>query len=246
MEMFDALDRNIDTRHKSQAGSCRHSWVCSCHGDCAVRRLQPKPSRRPKPKRRDARGHRRHGAASRGKPAGHAGGNHRAERRRARAAADRQHHRSRQGGAEHPVPFVRNADRQQLRGAGIHSRHRPDGCHAGRRSGRRRLHRRCLHGPLGGRGHGIPRHRQRADPAWPAGNTVRPQHHRRCGAADHQRTGNRCRQFRSRRRSATTTCVEAFGAFDLPLGDDWSARIALRHAPARRLRQARVGRQGSR
>ena len=39
---------------------------------------------------------------------------------------------------------------------------------------------------------------------------------------------------------------EAFGAFDIPLGDNWSARLALGGAPARRLRHARVRRRGSR
>ena len=33
---------------------------------------------------------------------------------------------------------------------------------------------------------GISRHRQRADPARPAGHAVRTQHDRRCGAADQQ------------------------------------------------------------
>ena len=46
--------------------------------------------------------------------------------------------------------------------------------------------------------HGISRHRQRADPARPAGNLVRPQHDRRRGAAHHQRARRRRRQFRAR------------------------------------------------
>ena len=81
-------------------------------------------------------------------------------------------------------------------------------CHAGGRSGRRRVHRRCLHGSRGRRGHGIPRHRQRADPARPARHLVRPQHDRRRRAAHHQRTRHRCRQFRARRARRATTCAK--------------------------------------
>ena len=40
--------------------------------------------------------------------------------------------------------------------------------------------------------------------------------------------------------------VEAFGAFDLPLGEHLVRTHCARNAPARRLRQARVRRQGSR
>ena len=172
MEMFDALDRAIKTR-RSSASCLKLAFASTADSRRHRGRANATAtSQLTEPRSRNHRGHRRHRAAPRRKPAGHAGGGDRAECRRAREAADRQHHRSRQGGAEHPVPFLRNADRQQLRGAGVHSRHRADRRHAGGRPWRRRVHRRCLHGPRGGRGHGIPRHRQRADPARPARNLV--------------------------------------------------------------------------
>ena len=56
------------------------------------------------------------------------------------------------------------------------------------------VHRRCLHGPFRGRRDGNARHRQHPGAARTAGNAVRSQHHRRCGAAHHQWSGRRRRQ----------------------------------------------------
>ena len=146
------------------------------------------------------------------------------------AALERQqvveHHRSRQDRAEHPVPLVRHADRQQLGGAGVHPRHRPDRCDAavdpgvgvyiddvymGRAVGAAMEFRdianvQILRGPQGtlfGRNTiGGAVLLTTNEPGTDAGNSVRVG------------LGN-------------DDLREAFGAFDLPLGGDWSARLAL-------------------
>ena len=127
--------------------------------------------------------------------------------RGARAPADHLDDRSGQGRAESAVPLLRNADRQQFRRAGLHSRHRPDGCDARSRSWRRNLYRRGVHGARGWRRHGVPRHRQRAGSARAAGHAVRPQHHRWRRAADDQCAGREMPETPCGWASARTICA---------------------------------------
>ena len=197
----------------------RHSWVLLLFMADSPRRSPPEAEprqRNPKPRRwRPSR----HGTPPRRIPAGHAGRDHRAVGRGARAPADvgtTDLDKSRRtsssisygtltGNNSAAQVFIRGIGQTDATpavdpGVGIYI----DDVYMGR---------------VGGRRHGFSRHRQRADPARTAGNAVRTQYHRRRRAADHQRAGRSTPAIRCASAWAKTTCTKRL-VLRLPLGDD--------------------------